>query len=180
MLHIIFYPHVYLLFISIFYSKYLICRYFLATIFQLQLIEEKQSLLCWHEPAYKATFNISVSYPEEYDVLFNAQTLNVDVTRRNKRAGNRTMIKQFFTTPMVFPYSLVMMIKQLPVKTNRYIVRNRPHLISYFHFGRNIVEKVQKEVNRYLNSSREIFHTNLIVTPGKFTVTEKGGFLIYR
>jgi len=131
---------------------------------------------CWDEPAFKATFNISVMHHAQYTLLSNMPVEEI----YDKQDDMRTTY--FKTTPIMPTYTVAIAMLQfisfssLVHETIHTFWCRRSSLVpTYLEFAYNTSEKVMDILIEYTNSSLKISKIDHIVIP-EFTINEMGNW----
>ncbi|XP_067215124.1 putative aminopeptidase-2 [Linepithema humile] len=132
---------------------------------------------CWDDPAFKATFDISVKHSKEYKALSN-----MPLSRRYNSYTTMTW-SQFDTTPIMSIHQLVIVLTPFSKIANpRETVFTwcKSDATSTIYFAHSIVEKVLKHLFRYTNVSSETRKIDQIVISDVPYSEAHWGLLVYR
>ncbi|KYN05612.1 Aminopeptidase N [Cyphomyrmex costatus] len=142
----------------------------------------RQIFPCWDEPAFKATFNISVMHHKKYTVLSNMPQV------RQQLVEEYDMMRTYFdTSPIMSTYLLAIIVipssdyVRIPIKNETINIWCRSSLKSQVTFMQGIVEKVTPFLIQYTNNSEKVPKTDHFILPN-FAVDgmENWGLILYR
>lgn len=155
--------------------KYELNRLLVST--QFNSIGARRLFPCWDEPAFKATFDITLKHSKKYNVISNMERWLVE-------PANEPGVKwtKFQTTPKISTYLVGIAFTTLNIVAQNEVVDiwGNPGLERRLIFALEAAKKIKNTLIKYTNFNPITQKINFIVMPGKFKAIRMWGLIIYR
>jgi len=128
-----------------------------------QPIRGRRLFPCWDEPAFKATFNISILHHENYTALSNMPIQNLEFV------DNNMVWTHFRTTPLISTYHVAIVLTNFPshrinANTSEHqTIWCRTYSAQYTQFAENIFEIVTSHLG--IRWNKKIAKLDHVVLP---------------
>jgi len=136
-----------------------------------QPIRGRRLFPCWDEPAFKATFNISILHHENYTALSNMPIQNLEFV------GNNMVWTHFRTTPLMSTYHVAVVLTNFlsdHININTFehqAIWCRLYSARYTIFARNVLEIVTSHLETRWN--KKISKIDHIILPDSENIWDR-------